>query len=95
MNEGTLPKHLPRFYQQCVEASQHTGKRLRDWANRRTDSYLLTWTYLTGALGSLCAEIGVATDDWLHRKPPDAPDQVLNVEKPEAKNPLTGGKDKQ
>jgi membrane protein len=73
---------------------------------------LLTWTYLTGALISLCAEIAVATDDWLHRKPPavaiavpcvnkpanelppDAPGQVLNVEKPEVKNPLTGPKDK-
>ncbi len=74
---------------------------------------LLTWTYLTGALVSLCAEIAVATDDWLHRKPPAiavvvpcvnkpanelppvAPGQVLDVEKPEAKNPLTGSKDKQ
>src|SRR5437667_5397338 len=74
---------------------------------------LLTWTYLTGALVSLCAEIAVATDDWLHRQPPavaiavpcvnkpanelppDAPGQVINVEKPEAKNPLTGPKDEQ
>jgi YihY family inner membrane protein len=74
---------------------------------------LLTWTYLTGALISLCAEIAVATDDWLHRKPPavavvvpcvnkpanelppDAPGQVLDVQKPEVKNPLTSPKDKQ
>jgi YihY family inner membrane protein len=31
---------------------------------------LLTWTYLTGALISLCGEIAVATDDWMNRKPP-------------------------
>jgi len=31
---------------------------------------LLTWTYLTGCLVSLCAEIAVATDDWLAKRPP-------------------------
>ncbi|MCC7448740.1 MAG: YihY/virulence factor BrkB family protein [Anaerolineae bacterium] len=31
---------------------------------------LLTWTYLTGCLISLSAEIAVATDDWLGQRPP-------------------------
>jgi len=31
---------------------------------------LLTWTYLTGCLISLCAEIAVATDDWMGQRPP-------------------------
>jgi membrane protein len=31
---------------------------------------LLTWTYLTGCFISLCAEIAVATDDWLTKRPP-------------------------
>ncbi len=31
---------------------------------------LLTWTYLTGCLISLCAEIAVATDDWRGQRPP-------------------------
>lgn len=31
---------------------------------------LLTWTYLTGCFISLCAEVAVATDDWLAKRPP-------------------------
>jgi len=31
---------------------------------------LLTWTYLTGCLISLCGEIAVATDDWPAKRPP-------------------------
>jgi len=31
---------------------------------------LLTWTYLTGCLVSLCAEIAVATEDWRTQQPP-------------------------
>src|SRR5258708_40131090 len=31
---------------------------------------LLTWTYLTGCVISLCAEIAVAMNDWLEKRPP-------------------------
>ncbi|MBK8027328.1 MAG: YihY/virulence factor BrkB family protein [Chloroflexi bacterium] len=31
---------------------------------------LLTWTYLTGCIVSLCAEIAVATEDWRTEQPP-------------------------
>ncbi len=42
---------------------------------------LLTWTYLTGCIISLCAEFAVATDDWLAKRAPavatvDAPVNV-------------------
>ncbi|MHB8626040.1 MAG: YihY/virulence factor BrkB family protein [Aggregatilineales bacterium] len=30
---------------------------------------LLTWTYLTGCMVSLCGEIAVATDDWRNKRP--------------------------
>jgi membrane protein len=30
---------------------------------------LLTWTYLTGCMVSLCGEIAVATDDWRNNRP--------------------------
>ncbi len=43
---------------------------------------LLTWTYLTGCLVSLCGEIAVATDDWLHRKPPAVAIVTPSVNKP-------------
>ena len=31
---------------------------------------LLTWTYLTGCMVSLCAELAVVTEDWRTKQPP-------------------------
>jgi membrane protein len=44
---------------------------------------LLTWTYLTGCFISLCAEIAVATDDWLAKRPP-----AVTIVKPDVNKPL-------
>lgn len=44
---------------------------------------LLTWTYLMGCFISLCAEIAVATDDWLAKRPP-----AVTVVKPDVNKPL-------
>jgi membrane protein len=43
---------------------------------------LLTWTYLTGCLISICAEIAVATDDWLAKRPPAVAVVIPCVNKP-------------
>ncbi len=43
---------------------------------------LLTWTYLTGCLISLCGEIAVTTDDWLAKRPPAVAVVVPCVNKP-------------
>ncbi len=47
MSETTLPRHPTRFYHRYVAAAQHTGRRLWDWANRRTSSYI---AYLAQAI---------------------------------------------
>jgi len=43
---------------------------------------LLTWTYLTGCLVSLCAEIAVATEDWRTEQPPAIAVTPLDLNKP-------------
>ena len=43
---------------------------------------LLTWTYLTGCLVSLCGELAVATEDWRTKQPPAIAVITLDVNKP-------------
>lgn len=43
---------------------------------------LLTWTYLTGCLVSLCAEVAVATEDWHTKQPPAIAVITPDINKP-------------
>lgn len=43
---------------------------------------LLTWTYLTGCIVSLCAEIAVATEDWRTEQPPAIAVTTPDLNKP-------------
>ncbi len=43
---------------------------------------LLTWTYLTGCVVSLCAEVAVATEDWLTKQPPAIAVAAPDLNKP-------------
>lgn len=53
---------------------------------------LLTWTYLTGCFISLCAEIAVATDDWLAKRPPAVTIVKQDVNKPLPEVPVSAQK---
>jgi membrane protein len=50
---------------------------------------LLTWTYLTGCLVSLCAEIAVATEDWRTEQPPAIAVTPLDLNKPANELPVS------
>ncbi|MBA3867546.1 MAG: YihY/virulence factor BrkB family protein [Anaerolineae bacterium] len=43
---------------------------------------LLTWTYLTGCIVSLCAEMAVATEDWRTEQPPAIAVTTPDLNKP-------------
>lgn len=48
---------------------------------------LLTWTYLTGCMVSLCGELAVATDDWRNNRPRSVALHLPTTNKPASQLP--------